>query len=96
MAEPKPTRGGRPPRGVKAEARALLSKALAEALRDVGASQGAAGRWMGVAERTVGSWVRGETAISVEALLASPKLGKAFLARLCGKQPLAHADAVTL
>ena len=77
-------RRGTPARGIKARSRALLSCALVEALKDVGASQSAAGRWMGVSTRTVGSWARGDTPMSVEAVLTSPKLGKAFVARLCG------------
>lgn len=95
----------RPARGVKVvmptpasrqtarqRARALLAIALAESMKEVGASQSAAGRWTGVDARTIRSWLHGERPINVERVLASPKLGAAFVEYLRGKEPAIDVD----
>lgn len=64
-------------------ARQTVATALVQCLIETGTSQQSAALALGVAKRTVGAWVRRESPILVERVLASPRLAKAFRRSLC-------------
>ena len=70
----------------------MLATILVHALKDAGASHGSAARALGLTKRTVGAWVRCESPISIETVLAWPTLASAFMARLCDKGLAATLD----
>lgn len=64
-------------------ARQTIASAFAQCLSEVNASHDTAARMLGITKRTVGAWVRCESPISVERVLASPQLTSAFRQALC-------------
>lgn len=67
----------------KKKARQLLATAFLRAVTEAGSSQERAARTIGVAKRTVGAWARCERSITVEDVLAAPRIGPAFRVALC-------------
>lgn len=68
-------RNGRRPGKV---VRTLLSGALRDVVNQRAGSAANAARWLGLNEATVRRWLNGQRAITVEAVLRSPKLGGPF------------------
>lgn len=73
----KSRRNGRRPLNVT---RALLSGALRHTIETVGCSRASAARWLGVDEVTLRRWLKGSSALRVETVLRSTRLGEPFLA----------------
>lgn len=71
-------------------ARVDISGSLVQALRDVGASIASAARWMGVHERTVRLWIKGERPVNVERVVSVRKLDAPFRRRFCVHDHAAH------
>lgn len=65
------------------KARADISASLVQAMNETGMSHESAARSMSVNARTVGAWARGERPATVEVIMASPRLAKAFRRSLC-------------
>lgn len=60
--------------------RALLSGALRHTIQTVGCSRASAARWLGIDEVTLRRWLGGKSAMRVETVLRSTRLGEPFLA----------------
>jgi hypothetical protein len=71
--------------------RQTITTAFVQCMNDTATSQQRAARELELTKRTVGAWVRCESAISVERVLADPRLAKAFRRALCVHE---HAEPV--
>lgn len=63
--------------------RQLIASCLVRAISEKGGTNVAAARWLGVAQRTLHSWVHCERPISVETVLACAQLRDGFRRALC-------------
>jgi hypothetical protein len=86
----KPAVGGLKPNRLKA--RQDVASALHNCLTHTHTDRDDAAKELDVAKRTLAGWLRRETAITVEIILAAPRLAKAFRRELCSEhhEPLAY------
>jgi hypothetical protein len=65
------------------KSRQTIATCFVQCLTETGTSQERAARAMGITKRTVGAWSRCERPITVERVMAAPRLAKAFRDALC-------------
>lgn len=73
------------------KARQTIATAFVQCLVETRTSQEVAARTLQVTKRTVGSWARGTGPLSVERVLAAPRLAKAFRDSLCSYDHSPHS-----
>ena len=72
-------------KALRIRAREIIAASLAHAMRETESNQRSVAEQTQVKPITIHRWLARETAINVEAILAAPRLAKAFRRELCGE-----------